>query len=74
MGAFSLLGATFGIITTLVWKFYAFKMNALLKSCKLFAWSSSLCIILSKSNVRNTYKKIGNAKTQNVFVISPFAT
>jgi hypothetical protein len=46
LGAFFVLGATFGITNVWIWSFYAFKMNALLESCKFFAWSSSLCITL----------------------------
>jgi hypothetical protein len=63
-GAFSFLGTTFDVTTTYIWRFYAFKMNALLKSCNFFAWNFSLCILLLESKIRDHDNKIGDTKTQ----------
>jgi hypothetical protein len=51
---FYVLGTNaFGVITAQNWKLYGFKTNALLESCKNFAWSPSLCIMLLKCKVKD---------------------
>jgi hypothetical protein len=38
-------------------------MNALLESCKTFAWSFSLCILSLESKVRDDNKNVGCKST-----------
>ncbi len=72
-GTFSFLRTTFGITFARIGKFYTFKMNASLKSCKFFTPNFSLCILLLESKIQNEDNKNKGCKKQNnAFVTNLF--